>query len=930
MSFVEITENDTDPESASSDGGSTIRQPSSTTARVLSKAIQDFETDFNAWDSSYKLHRLPSVYSRPYTPTPYSTFPTYPPSAFSHTSPTASVGSLYSANTNTAAILLHNTGIGGGRAKEQVQRLGGVYAYNPHFEPGTKFPRRMSRVAVVEDIRFGSSTGSRTLVGSSGDIASVSRNREREVGIGCLAKLKREILTKAKGRREDQEGLAYVLIGAKMDKWDYPGIDSEEKSKIPTVQSSAIGGDDETDGGSESTLGGGIAASASGEVGISSHAPTLEPSSQTTEASGSKYRNIQNIPSNSGSSKDTLSEIKTEPPENKEESLSSGRKTQPPIIGDTVDQPHAPKALLSQIPLIYPSLSSLKRRLEDISTLYPEGAPSSLAQDDGGLIQEERKKPKGQVRFGSVDIRVFRSPGGPYGSPRSKRWERGAKSERGSSPSRSSSPSTSSYGTKKPASQIRRNTESLRSSSAPPPSSLARRPSPTRKRRSNRPSPSVSPSPRGRKRREDDLPSIRYMSPPQRRPHGGDPESSRSCAKYTGFSKWKMKSREEHPPPMHNPPEAHGALAKKDSRQETIREAPQDAKAGRAETIVQEILELTHPEARILQGNFSRERDIEAVMMHEEEERGRTMHTGTDACQSGSGSQLLRRLSVDSRSISPCIEIQGIDMAVHSPRGSAEGSSGTTQEQLHALEQSEGGQPREDSTGGPREEGETPQAPQEPGSPPKSREENPKDEPPKKPSLIDRLFARYCVHVPEARKGKLTKEDDSYGAAKARELDAISPQQKRRLKLLQIKRRLSQFGMLATVVTSIYLICFGIAWQEHHRWNDYKEGRPSDTSPFAVWCVCMVWICMAALLNSLAMRTIIDLWIFGRRYPKWHHSQRKWQLFSKAGLVISFIIGGATIAAFAGTVAMLREARMLEIERGYWVHSHEGESGVGG
>lgn len=82
---------------------------------------------------------------------------------------------------------------------------------------------------------------------------------------------------------------------------------------------------------------------------------------------------------------------------------------------------------------------------------------------------------------------------------------------------------------------------------------------------------------------------------------------------------------------------------------------------------------------------------------------------------------------------------------------------------------------------------------------------------------------------------------------------------------------------------------------------------------------------MAAASNMLAIRTIFKLWVFGRKYKKyWHYAKWRWQFFSKAGLGICVVIERATVAAFGGTVTMLREARMLEIEGEYWVHSHLG------
>ncbi|KAK6506469.1 hypothetical protein TWF506_011376 [Arthrobotrys conoides] len=207
-------DNDIDPDSTSSDGGSTIRQlrrPS--TATILSRAISDFESDFNAWDSSYKLRRLPApntvIQPRPYIPTPYSTVPIYPPSAISRIT-TTSVGSIRSIG-NNSTIGLGQKSCEEEEGKQRVGRLGGVGIYNPHFEPGTTFPRRMSRVAVLGDIDTDIDSGSGTLVEASGDsgVASGSDIAEREEGaeeVGYLGRLKKEILRKARERKARKEG----------------------------------------------------------------------------------------------------------------------------------------------------------------------------------------------------------------------------------------------------------------------------------------------------------------------------------------------------------------------------------------------------------------------------------------------------------------------------------------------------------------------------------------------------------------------------------------------------------------------------------------------------------------------------------------------------------------------------------------------------
>ncbi|KAF3098232.1 hypothetical protein TWF706_004128 [Orbilia oligospora] len=209
--YSEEDEIDTD----SSDGGSTIRQfrrPS--TATILSRAISDFETDFNTWDLAYKNSRrlssppppLPTVNSRPYTPTPYSKFPTYPPSAISRTASVA--GSIRSTNTKNSISAQKS-----GEEEEEdfkggVKKLGGVGIYNPHFEPGTTFPRRMSRVAIVGDIDTDTNSG--TLVEGSTGTTSRS-NLSRQEGdenneLGYLSRLKKDIWRKAREKKVSKEG----------------------------------------------------------------------------------------------------------------------------------------------------------------------------------------------------------------------------------------------------------------------------------------------------------------------------------------------------------------------------------------------------------------------------------------------------------------------------------------------------------------------------------------------------------------------------------------------------------------------------------------------------------------------------------------------------------------------------------------------------
>ncbi|KAF3213224.1 hypothetical protein TWF192_009803 [Orbilia oligospora] len=198
----------------SSDGGSTVRQfrrPS--TATILSRAISDFETDFNTWDLAYKSSRrlssppppLPTIDSRPYTPTPYSNFPTYPPSAISRT--TSVAGSILSTNTKNS-IPARKSEEEEANVRGEVKRLGGVGIYNPHFEPGTTFPRRMSRVAIVGDIDTDTSSG--TLVeGSTGTTSRSNLSRQEgdeDHELGYLSRLKKDILRKARERKVRKEG----------------------------------------------------------------------------------------------------------------------------------------------------------------------------------------------------------------------------------------------------------------------------------------------------------------------------------------------------------------------------------------------------------------------------------------------------------------------------------------------------------------------------------------------------------------------------------------------------------------------------------------------------------------------------------------------------------------------------------------------------
>ncbi|KAK6345896.1 hypothetical protein TWF730_010239 [Orbilia blumenaviensis] len=207
-----------------------------------------------------------------------------------------------------------------------------------------------------------------------------------------------------------------------------------------------------------------------------------------------------------------------------------------------------------------------------------------------------------------------------------------------------------------------------------------------------------------------------------------------------------------------------------------------------------------------------------------------------------------------------------------------------------------------------------------------------KDEPPK-PSLKERFLAANRFYVLPPREGKLRRHiGDGPRVAKMREIRQMTAREKRDRKLLQLKRRMNQYGMLATTVTFIYLMCFAVAWKEHHVWkNENPEKPPPQGSLFAMWCACMVWICCAGCLNMVAIRTIYKLWVFGRETENlWSNTERRWHMFSKSGLGICILIGVATIVAFGLTVKMLMDARLLEIERGYRSRSNEGTYGLGG
>ncbi|KAF3230358.1 hypothetical protein TWF191_010247 [Orbilia oligospora] len=734
-----------------------------------------------------------------------------------------------------------------------------------------------------------------------------------------------------------------------MERWNYPGFFSK-KSRSPKVSSGQDNDAGEAGEASGSTPAGDTATSGSGDAGSSSNIPA-SGSSQRQETPGSGSRNIENIPSTSGASASSSkpSGGKPKPPSL---TLQTGKSSTK--VNKTAGPPHAKSP--SSPPKQEPT-ESLKSGLKDLSKKYPEGISSPLGWDDGGPAQEGKKKPKGQVRFGNVDVREISGSSGSFRSTPSQRDQAGGstkpESERDYSPTSSFSPSSpSSLARRSPQKQGR--DERGRGASASP-SSLARKPSPTRRRSGGRFSSSLSPNPRGRKgNEEEDASSMRPMSPPRSR----DTEKPRWAEKYAAFSKWKTKQEWKNAPESSEPARP---LTQNEARNQTAWRTPHEAMAARESELaaregkmIEKLSDLLSGEERRRERERSRDRAVEAAIRHEEEERGKA--TGVEASTSASRARQARRRSVDSKSRSPHSAIQDRDAMESDRRGSAGrsgsaghsssiGRSSTTRERPQGQPQGQSrGQSQEQSGGGPENSptGSPGGSPGgggsggpggDPRGDPEGNSQTPRgsDKPEKKPkdckkdtakksSCKDRFLTKYRARVLKPKNGKLTKVPDRYRQAKSRELEAMSVPEKRLRKLLQIKRRLNQYGMLATVVTSVYLICFGVAWQEHHRWNNHdKEERPRTTSPFAMWCVCLVWICMATALNMLAIRTIFKLWLFGRKYKTWSYGEWKWQLFSKAGLVICILIGGVTLASFGGTVTMLREARTLEIERGYYV-----------
>ncbi|KAF3915230.1 hypothetical protein ABW20_dc0108994 [Dactylellina cionopaga] len=171
----------------------------------------------------------------------------------------------------------------------------------------------------------------------------------------------------------------------------------------------------------------------------------------------------------------------------------------------------------------------------------------------------------------------------------------------------------------------------------------------------------------------------------------------------------------------------------------------------------------------------------------------------------------------------------------------------------------------------------------------------------------------------KATRKKLKKKPDRLLYLRQRDLEALSEDEKKQRKLKMIKERLNNHGIIACIITSFYLICFGVAWQEHHRWNKHdKEKRPPPSQPFAMWILCLVWISIALVTNSIAIRSIYKLAMFGRKYRgQWTKRQWRWEWFANWGLAICFVVGSLTVVAFSGTIVMMRSALALEIERGY-------------
>ncbi|KAK6524463.1 hypothetical protein TWF281_011371 [Arthrobotrys megalospora] len=205
----EDTNNETNPKPPPSTQ-SRHRPPS--TATVISKAIQDFESDFQIWDSIYKLQPLPPTTSRPYTPHPYSIRPTYP-FLSSHTAPSITISHRSSVDSLHSDILSEEEEEEEGEVvlskdEEDCRVLQGrvreVYSYNPRFEKGTTFPRRMSRFAIVGDSSVCGSSGTLVSSGTATYSGKVEGGEEEE--IGYLARVRRDILRRGRVKKEKEEG----------------------------------------------------------------------------------------------------------------------------------------------------------------------------------------------------------------------------------------------------------------------------------------------------------------------------------------------------------------------------------------------------------------------------------------------------------------------------------------------------------------------------------------------------------------------------------------------------------------------------------------------------------------------------------------------------------------------------------------------------
>ncbi|KAK6540423.1 hypothetical protein TWF694_009219 [Orbilia ellipsospora] len=151
------------------------------------------------------------------------------------------------------------------------------------------------------------------------------------------------------------------------------------------------------------------------------------------------------------------------------------------------------------------------------------------------------------------------------------------------------------------------------------------------------------------------------------------------------------------------------------------------------------------------------------------------------------------------------------------------------------------------------------------------------------------------------------------------DLEAMPRREKRERKFKIIRKRLNSHAIFGVIITCLYLVCFGITWQEHHRFRYHdKEQRTPGADPYYMWMVCATWITLSLITNYLAARSIFKLWQFGRIYQDdWKKYEWRWKLFSAWGRVFSFLIYSTTVAAFVATIVMLTRARTMDIQRGY-------------